>query len=71
MTFIWNDYTWKFIDKADSYDEKNFVIVRKLFVTPVPSRFHDDENPAVCRMLIRKKINFVIEKFHFIVCPFR
>lgn len=47
MTFIWNDYMWKFIDEEDSYDEKNFVVVRKLFVTPVPSRFHDDENPPV------------------------
>lgn len=47
MTFIWNDYTWKYIDVEDSYDEKSFVIVRKLFVTPVSSRFHDDDNPPV------------------------
>lgn len=48
MTFIWNDYTWKFIDEEDSYDRKSFVIARKLFVTPVlPTRIHDDENPAV------------------------
>lgn len=48
MTFIWNDYTWRFIDEEDSYDQKCFVIVRKLFVTPVLStRIQDDEHLSV------------------------
>lgn len=34
MAFIWDDSTWKFVDEADEYDAKRFVLVRKLFVTP-------------------------------------
>lgn len=32
MSFIYDDYDWKFIFNKNSFDESRFVIVRKLFV---------------------------------------
>lgn len=30
--FIWDDRNYRLIEEGDKYDEKNFCIVRKLFV---------------------------------------
>lgn len=72
--FIWDDRNYQLIEEGDDYDEKNYTVVRKLFV-----RYNVSSRKflfwlGVLRVLEREKgrflfkvanFSFFIRKFHF------
>lgn len=58
MPLLWDDEQWRWIQDGTPYDEKRFVVARKLFVQPQnPKYAFGRQNPIVSISVVFMNLN--------------